>query len=433
MDGKHTTAEAQFAVAPIHVKIAAIELNAIVVAHVCPFPKNKGNAARLLCFLEWLRSRGFRLTFVLQPMDVDDPRSIPHLKTVVDELIVVQRDDFRDRARRLLSLPARIARRLRSVLLPSKRPMSPPLHGVYTDLEALCWPATIRAVASAARRHRPDIVVSEFAFFSRCFVGLPASTIKIIDTHEVFSRNAEQFGAAGVAANLLTTRASESAALERADVVLAIQRDDAEFIRRLVPTKPVITVGHVYPEARTRASSPQRGVVLYVGSSNQYNRHGLELFAIHAWPTIRNAYPEAVLHIVGSARLSGSISHDGIQLLGQVDEEQLAQQYQTAHVVINPQVVGTGLKIKCVEALSAGCPLVVNRAGADGLREAAGTAFFVAEDWGQFAEHVVTILQNDALRLRLETAARRFAAERFSHAAVFAELEKFVEEQRARF
>src|SRR5215831_230762 len=107
--------------------------NAIVVAHVCPFPKNKGNAARLLCFLEWLRSKGFRVTFVLQPLDVEDPRGIPQLKTVVDELIVVQRDDFLERARRLLSLPVRIARRLGSVLLRSKRPASPPPRGVYTD------------------------------------------------------------------------------------------------------------------------------------------------------------------------------------------------------------------------------------------------------------------------------------------------------------
>src|SRR5262249_23431011 len=254
---------------------------AIVVAHVCPFPKNKGNAARILCFLEWLRSKGFRVTFVLQPLDVEDPSAIPQLNTVADHVIVVQADDWVTRARRLLSLPARIARRLRSVLRPPKPPVSCRLPSGSTDLDDLCWPATIRAVAAAARRRRPDIVISEFAFFSRCFVGLPASTLKIIDTHEVFSRNADQFATAGIAANLLTTRASETAALERADLVLAIQRDDAEYLHELVPRKRVITVGHVYPEARMRASSPERGVVLYVGSSNQYNRHGLEMFGVH--------------------------------------------------------------------------------------------------------------------------------------------------------
>src|SRR5436189_5212132 len=94
----------------------------IVVAHLCPFPKNKGNAARLLCLLEWLRSRGFRLTFVLQPLDVEYPQFIPELSSIVDELIVVQRDDLVERMRRTVLLPIRMARRLRSAFLPSTPP-----------------------------------------------------------------------------------------------------------------------------------------------------------------------------------------------------------------------------------------------------------------------------------------------------------------------
>jgi len=395
----------------------------IVIAHVCPFPKNKGNAARLLCFLEWLRSKGWRLTFVLQPLDVDYPQFIPQLTSVVDELIVVPKDDFVERMHRAMSLPARIGRRLLSTLLPSRRPTN------YTDVDAQCWPATIRAVSATARRRRPDMVLSEYAFFSRCFASLPQSTIRVIDTVEVFSRNTEQFAATGVAANLVSSRQSESMVLGRADVVLAIQRDDADFLRDLVPTKRVITVGHVYPEARPRVASPRRGVVLYVGSSNQYNRHGLELFANDAWPSIRKAYPHAELHIVGEARPSGSANHEGVRFLGRVNDEELAECYQTAHVVINPQVAGTGLKIKCVEALSAGCPLVVNDAGADGLRDGAGKAFLVADNWDQFVEHVVTLLRNDAVRLRLESEARRFAVQRFSRAAVFGEFDKFIEER----
>jgi glycosyltransferase involved in cell wall biosynthesis len=379
--------------------------------------------------LEWLRSKGFRLTFVLQPLDVDYPQFVPQLTNIVDEVIVVERQDFVERMHRLVRLPARIVRRAVAAVLPRKSRASLKPASPYTDLDAQCWPATVRAVTSAARRHPPALVVSEYAFFSQCFATLPASTIKIIDTLEVFSRNTEQFEAAGVTANLLSTRESESIALSRADLVIAIQPDDAEFLRNLVSSKPVITVGHVYPEARARAASPQRGTILYVGSSNQYNRHGLELFATHAWPRIRKAYPQAVLHIVGEARPSEADAYDGVRLLGRVDDEELVRQYQRAHVVINPQVAGTGLKIKCVEALSAGCPLVVNRAGADGLREGAGKAFLVAENWDQFAEHVITVLQSDPVRVHLESEARRFAVERFSRAAVFGELEKFLEER----
>jgi glycosyltransferase involved in cell wall biosynthesis len=108
--------------------------------------------------------------------------------------------------------------------------------------------------------------------------------------------------------------------------------------------------------------------------------------------------------------------------LGRVSDEVLAREYQTAHVVINPQVAGTGLKIKCVEALSAGCPVVMNQAGADGLEEGVGTAFLMAMNWQDFSNHVVTILTDEVTRLALEVEARRFAARMFTADRVFSEL-----------
>src|SRR5438874_7484730 len=191
----------------------------IIVSHLCPFPKNKGNAARLLCLLEWLRSRGFRLTFVLQPLDVEYPQFIPQLTTVVDELIVVQRSDFAERVHRATSLPIPIVRRILSGL--RRRTISTAARSDYADLDSYCWPATIRAVVSAARRRSPDIIISEYAFFSRCFARVPRSTVKVIDTVEVFSRNTQQFAEVGVAANLVCTRASERTVLTRADLVIA--------------------------------------------------------------------------------------------------------------------------------------------------------------------------------------------------------------------
>src|SRR5690348_15858924 len=107
--------------------------NVIVVAQLYPFAKNKGSAARLLCLLQWLRSKDFRLTFVLQPLDVDYPQFIPELTSIVDELIVVQREDLVERVLRLTSLPARVGRRALSAFLPPKRLPSPAAPADYTD------------------------------------------------------------------------------------------------------------------------------------------------------------------------------------------------------------------------------------------------------------------------------------------------------------
>jgi glycosyltransferase involved in cell wall biosynthesis len=106
--------------------------------------------------------------------------------------------------------------------------------------------------------------------------------------------------------------------------------------------------------------------------------------------------------------------------------------YASAHVVINPQVSGTGLKIKSVEAISAGCAVVMNAAGADGIEEGIGTAFLVAADWAEFARDVLRILADDALRLSLERSASRFASHRFSMMSSFEEFAAILDEHETR-
>jgi hypothetical protein len=48
----------------------------------------------------------------------------------------------------------------------------------------------------------------------------------------------------------------------------------------------------------------------------------------------------------------------------------------------------TAMKVKCVEALSAGCPLVTMPAGADRIEEGAGTGYLLASDATQFSKSV---------------------------------------------
>src|SRR5262249_12646069 len=187
----------------------------------------------------------------------------------------------------------------------------------------------------------------------------------------------------------------------RGDVLIAIQKNDERALRDLFPNKRVITFAHTYAYALSGPSKSVMGTVLYVGSSNPYNVHGLRQFLDHAWPSIVERVPSATLRIVGGIPRAEGAHDQQVVHVGRVSDEELAREYQRAGVVINPQVAGTGLKIKCVEALSAGCALVVNRAAADGLEQGEGTAFLVAKDWPEFVNHVVRILTDEAFRREL--------------------------------
>ena len=82
------------------------------------------------------------------------------------------------------------------------------------------------------------------------------------------------------------------------------------------------------------------------------------------------------------------------------------------------------MKIKAVEALSAGCAMVMNQAGADGLEEGAGRAYLLARDWSEFADHVVVVLTTIHRRRELEGGARILAQTIFPPDVTFAELER---------
>jgi len=397
--------------------------------------------------LRWLKSRGYSITYVLQPLDADRIHGIPLLAAEVDRLRIVPSPFEGKIFKRLIK---RIGRRLGRALLPptiwskvsemwKNRPAPGAMRSCGTadvgwdqHIDRWCWPETCTVVRRTVRELVPVAVIAEYALLSKSFAGLPTSTLKVIDTVEVFFRNLERFKVDGLTAPFVCSPESEKEALGRADLLIGIQQNETRALMELFPDKQVITVGHSYTQVGERVRNPSRGVVLYVGSSNPFNTHGLRQFLTHAWPVVVSQFPLAQLRVVGSCPRIEGVDSPRVVYTGRVSDEGLRNEYRTAHVAINPQMAGTGLKIKCVEALTAGCAIVMNRAGADGIEEGAGRAFLLAHGWEEFAQHVLQILTDDVVRERFEGEAVRFADRLFSPEATFAELGRALADVRRR-
>ena len=89
--------------------------------------------------------------------------------------------------------------------------------------------------------------------------------------------------------------------------------------------------------------------------------------------------------------------------------DDLTSVYQRADVVINPISIGTGLKIKNIEALGFGKPLVTTSVGAEGLESGSQLAFLVADTAQDFANAVIGILQDSGLYRQLSSKGYQFA------------------------
>lgn len=388
---------------------------------MCPFPPVHGNRTRFVGLLKWLRGNNCYVTFILQPLDVEGSHGLDQLANLVDRLEVVLPQDVGVTRRMKRAAHCIIRAALPAWFLARFRTMEGTIHSDGGHIDNWCWSTTCTAVARAVARDKPFAVLTEYALLSKCLDDIPPGVLKIIDTVEVFFRNEDRFRTEGLVAPMVCTSASEKSALGRADLLVAIQKNDARALRELYPTKRVITVPHASQSVARSSYRSDAKTILYVASSNPFNIHGLGQFVQWAWPEIVTRVPQATLRIVGSIS-APDVGDARIEHVGQVSDAQLTHEYQTATVVINPQVAGTGLKIKCVEALSAGCPLVTNAAGADGLEDGAGWAYRLATNWTEFSEHVVALLIDTEARRALEEEARVFADRMFSAGAVFAEL-----------
>jgi len=273
-------------------------------------------------------------------------------------------------------------------------------------------------VAACVARECPDFIVYD-GIFNAC--GELGETAHWVLTHEVKSERARSFAERGVAVVPRTFSAeTERAILAQAANVIAIQWDDATTFRQLVPAARVVVV----PVTMSPASKPARLAAgprcIFVGSGSFHNVDGLRWFVDACWPLVRRAVPDAVLDVYGSVCYRLGDVPLGVTAHGVADD--LTAAYSTARLAVVPLRIGSGLKVKLVEALAYGLPTITTSVGAQGLTNFAPLPFLQADDAAAFAEHCVRVMLSPDLADQLSTAALG-CAQRFSPAAAFAEFD----------
>ena len=177
----------------------------------------------------------------------------------------------------------------------------------------------------------------------------------------------------------------ESQMVGRADVVIAIHPSDAAALEEMTHGREVIVTG-VDADVRTERRWPSEFVALLPGSGNPLNQAGLRDFLRFAWPRVKTLVPDATLRVAGGVGRVVPPGTAGVTVLGHVPD--LAAEYESARVVINPAVAGTGSKIKTVEALAHLTPVVGWAHNRDGLSERLSAYVDEVRDWQEFADAV---------------------------------------------
>jgi len=148
------------------------------------------------------------------------------------------------------------------------------------------------------------------------------------------------------------------------------------------------------------------------------NVEGICWFYDTIWPLVKAREPEARLWIVGKnprpevSRLAGP----DVVVTGSVPD--VAGYYQRARVFVCPLRVGSGTRLKILEAFSWGVPVVSTPLGCSGIEARPDEHLLMAGSSEDFALAVVSVLDDDALAQRLGRAGRDLAAARYTWAHV---------------
>ncbi len=166
--------------------------------------------------------------------------------------------------------------------------------------------------------------------------------------------------------------------------------------------------------SRYKTGPKTPGKVAFLGRDDE--RKGLPVL-LEAWPTVREAVPDATLSVLGAAR---DQPIEGVEFFGWVGDETKEAELGSASVFCAPNLGGESFGIIVAEAMASGCAIVASTIPA--FEHVAGPAarFVTPGDSDGLARQIIELLLDPDMGVQLGTSARE-RVRRFDGSSVAAE------------
>jgi polysaccharide biosynthesis protein PslH len=231
---------------------------------------------------------------------------------------------------------------------------------------------------------------------------------------------------------------SEGWLMRRFDVCTLTNEIEAPYLRSVVGRIPcqvkVVRNGVDCEHHRPADTVHQPGQLIYTGAlTYQANYDAVSYFLADIYPRIRREETAVSLAITGShtgVDLTELSLDPSVRLTGYVDD--IRPWVQASQACIVPLREGGGTRIKILEAMALGTPVVTTSKGMEGLDVIPGEHLLVADDPAEFAQQTVSLLRDHALGRALAARARRRVEERYDWRAIGREFVEMVEDAATR-
>jgi glycosyltransferase involved in cell wall biosynthesis len=219
-------------------------------------------------------------------------------------------------------------------------------------------------------------------------------------------------------------RRAERQLLARFDAVSVVTDDDARLLQQAAAgaarARLIVAPNGVDVERyRPTPVPPEPSIVMTGTFGYEPNVDGARWLCDEVLPRVRAEVPHATLALVGREprpEVVALAERPGVDLRPDVPD--IAPFLQAARVAVVPLRIGTGTRLKALEALAAGRPLVGTSVGLEGLGLVDGVHARIADDPGALADALVALLRDDGQAAALAAAGRTLVEDRFRWSAI---------------
>lgn len=277
-------------------------------------------------------------------------------------------------------------------------------------------------VNSIIEQYKIDLVQVEMAECMDFVLTLPPSVKRLFVHHEIrYVRNErflDKFGRSlRNVAHYEQEKIKEIALLNRYDTVITVSEKDKDLLIESGVTVPVHASFSIVNTSigGTVVSAPGSHRLVYVGPEVHYpNKVGLEWFLEKVWPLVKEKDGRFTMDIIGNWSKNTSKEwakrYSDVHFVGFVDD--LATAMQGATMVV-PIFVGSGIRMKILEAMSLGVPFVSTTVGAEGIPVQNGVHGFISDYPEEFADQIM-MAEDASVRKRLTQESLKLVREKFS-------------------
>lgn len=397
----------------------------LFLTQILPYPLDSGAKVRAYHVLQYLAAR-HEVTLVSFSRDSDPLAAIDHLRSICQAVHLVPM--HRSRPNEILNL-------MRSLL--TVQPFTI-LRDQRAAMQQLIKKLLIDSSFDAI--HADQLAMAQYVLFAASVILDRSSRSRpelVLDAHNAYYLIPQRLASASgnfLLRKFLQLEAKKMAQYEartysRFDHVLTVTENDLVSIQQLshfAPDRPRFTVMPICVDATTpiiQRRSVARGLLTLGGLHWPPNADAVRWFVREVWPLITQQVSDVQLFIIGARPPQDilALQNDSIRVTGYVED--VTAYIEASAALIVALRSGGGMRVKIVEALQWGLPIVSTSIGCEGIDVTDQQDILIADGPATLAAAVVKVLGDNHLSQQLADQGRQLVARHYDWRKIYSMLD----------